>query len=97
MLGKLDGQVMGERMQPGFLHRVPRRWGQANGLMCPHAADVDDGTALPAGDDALNDGLHQEEQGIVKLHVGVVGLRVVLEKRLRDEESGRVDEQCGSL
>src|SRR6516165_5338310 len=92
--GKLDGQVMGERMQPGFLHRVPRRRGQTDRLMCPHAADVDDGAALPAGDHALNDGLRQEEQGIVELHVRVVDLRVVLEERLGDEESGRIDQQC---
>ena len=62
--------------------------------MCPHAADVDDGPSLTAGDHALNDGLRQEEQGIVELHVRVVELRVVLEKRLGDEESGRVDQQC---
>src|SRR6516165_373287 len=92
--GKLDGQVMGERMQPGFLHRVPRRRGQTDRLMCPHAADIDDGAALPAGDHARNDDLRQEEQGIVEFHVRVVVLRVVLEKRLRDEESGCVYQQC---
>ena len=62
--------------------------------MGPHAADVDDGAALPAGDHTLDDGLRQEKQCVVELHVRVVGPLVVLEKRFRDEESGRVDEQC---
>ena len=61
--------------------------------MGPHAADVDDGAALPAGDHARHDGLGQEEQRVVEVHVGVVELLVVVEERLGDEESGRVDQQ----
>jgi hypothetical protein len=59
--------------------------------MCPHAADVDDGTTLPAGIHARDDGLRPEEQGMVEVHVGVVILGFVLDKRLGDEESARVD------
>lgn len=92
VLRKLDGQVMGQRMQAGFLHRVLGGWGQADRLMWPHAADVDNGAALPADDHARNDGLGQEEQCVVEFHVRVP--RFVLEKRLRDEESGRVYQQC---
>ncbi len=61
--------------------------------MCPHAADVDDGTALAIGDHARNDGLCQEEQRVVELHVGVIELLVVLEKRPGDEKSRRVYQQ----
>jgi hypothetical protein len=61
--------------------------------MCPHAADVDDGAALPAGDHAHNDVMRQEEQGIVEFRVRVVELLVVVKKRRREKESGCADQQ----
>src|ERR1700745_3424029 len=43
--GQLDGQVGGQRVQPGLGHRVRGGGGGGDGLVGPHAADVDDGPA----------------------------------------------------
>src|SRR5204863_3989978 len=91
--GQLDGQVVGQRVQPGLGHRVRRGRGSGDGLVGPHAADVDDGPAAAVLDDAARHGLGEEEDGPVQLEVGVVERAVVVQERLGDEEPGRVDQQ----
>src|SRR4029453_1904717 len=70
---QLDGQVAGKRVQPGLGQRVARRRGGGDGLVGPHAADVDDGPALAVRDHAAGHGLGEEEDRPVQLEVGVVG------------------------
>src|SRR5262249_29303820 len=93
--GQLHGQVTGESVQAALGQRVPRGRGGGDGLVGPHAADVDDGPALAARDHAAGHGLGDEEDRPVQLEVGVVGGAVVVQERLGDEEARRVDQQGG--
>lgn len=63
--------------------------------MRPHAPDVHDDPAAAAGDHAPRHGLGEEEDRSVQLEVGVVVRAVLVEIRLRDEESGGIHQQRG--
>src|SRR6185437_6400337 len=93
--GQFDREVLGQRVQPGLGEGVPRRRGGRDGLVGPHAADVDDRAAVALLDHAAGHGLGEEEDGPVQLQVGVVEGAVVVQERLGDEEPGRVDQQGG--
>jgi hypothetical protein len=41
-------------------------WARRDPLVCPHRADIDDGTALPLGDHPGNDGLGDEKRRAVQ-------------------------------
>src|SRR5215469_2586214 len=93
--GQLDGQDRGKRVQPALAHRVPRRRGDRDALVGPHAADVDDRAAAAVLDHASDDGLGNKERGPVQFEVRVVVAAVVVHEGLGDEEPGRVDQQRG--
>jgi hypothetical protein len=85
-VGQLDGQIVGEGVQPRLGHRVRAGGGGRDRLMGPHSADIDDRPAAAAGDHAADHGLGQEERRPVQVVVGVIGGQVVVEERYRTRQ-----------